>query len=59
MQFGISEDIPVAGNYDGDSKTDIAVFRPSTGVWYILRSTDGGFQATQFGLSGDVPTSSR
>ncbi len=59
MQFGISEDIPVAGNYDGDNKTDIAVFRPSTGVWYILRSTDGGFQATHFGLTGDVPTSSR
>ncbi|HUR97396.1 MAG TPA: hypothetical protein VMZ26_04930, partial [Pyrinomonadaceae bacterium] len=35
-------------------RADIAVFRPSTGVWYLLRST-AGFAAAQFGLNGDVP----
>ena len=33
-----SGDVPVPGDYDGDGRTDIAVWRRSTGVWYILTS---------------------
>ena len=33
--FGTGGDIPVAGNYDGDSKMDVAIFRPTPGDWHI------------------------
>jgi hypothetical protein len=39
-------------DFDGDGKTDLAVFRPSDSVWYMLRS-QAGFTATQFGVSTD------
>lgn len=40
-------------NFDGDARSDVAVFRPSTGVWYSLNSSNGNFQAVQFGGNGD------
>ncbi|MFN0277661.1 MAG: FG-GAP repeat domain-containing protein [Pyrinomonadaceae bacterium] len=39
-------------DFDGDGKTDISVFRPSTGAWYLQQS-QAGFFGTQFGLSTD------
>jgi hypothetical protein len=32
--FGATSDIPVPGDYNGDGRTDAAIFRPSTGLWY-------------------------
>ena len=41
-------------NFDSDTRSDISVFRPLTGVWYALTSGEGGYQVTQFGEAGDV-----
>ncbi len=40
-------------NFDADARSDVAVYRPSTGVWYSLNTTDAGFQSVQFGIAED------
>ena len=62
---GNISDGPVAGlaipknrtaDFDGDRKTDLSVFRPDTGVWYVQKSNGSGYIITQFGISTDIPT---
>ncbi len=40
-------------DFDGDGRTDVSVFRPSEGNWYLNRSTDG-FSVVSWGLSTDI-----
>ena len=40
-------------DFDGDGKTDIGIFRPSVGEWWINRSSTGTTFAFQFGASTD------
>ena len=41
---------PRARDYDKDGDTDRAIYRPSTGHWFIQ-----GAGATQYGSPGDIP----
>lgn len=51
--FGLQTDKQVPADYDGDGRADLAVFRPSTGVWYVLRTSDDLVTAVNFGLGSD------
>jgi len=42
--------INLPGDYNGDGRTDIAVFRPSNGYWYVKDQF-----STQWGAAGDIP----
>ena len=53
--FGFGTDVLAPADYDGDGKTDVAVFRPSDGYWYARNSSDGAFTYKIFGLATDIP----
>jgi CSLREA domain-containing protein len=42
-----------AFDFDGDGKSDVSVFRPSDGNWYLLQST-AGYTGTHFGIATDL-----
>ena len=59
VAWGIASDFFVPNDYDGDNRTDIAIWRAEaagTAGFYILRSSNSTFQFQQFGQTGDDPT---
>jgi len=43
-------------DYDGDGRADVAVYRKTTGEWFIRRSTDGGLTYIPWGaVQTDIP----
>lgn len=53
--LGSFGDTPVANDYDGDGKTDYAIYRRSTGQWWVKKSSDNQTIVLQYGLSDDIP----
>lgn len=44
-----------AGDYDGDGRIDLAVFRPGDSIWYVKRSSDNQPSFFQWGIATDKP----
>ena len=53
VQFGLPDDVPVPGDYNGDGSTDLAVWRPAEGKWYVR--INGNTYVRQLGSNGDIP----
>ena len=55
VPFGFSSDIQTPGDYNGDGRTDYAVWRESNGTFYVLTAGTATFQSFQYGQVGDEP----
>jgi cytochrome c peroxidase len=53
IPWGAPGDKPVPADFDGDGKTDAAVYRPEYGGWYVLQSATSTVFAVAFGLPTD------
>jgi len=46
---------PPAGDFNGTGKTQLSLFRPDTGIWYIQNAVGGTINSVLWGQAGDVP----
>lgn len=52
--WGTTGDIPLSEDLDGDNRADLCVYRPSTGKFWVRRSSDGSF-FSPVAMQGGIP----
>lgn len=52
--WGFSSDKLVNGDFDGDGRADVGIWRPTDGRWYLNQSS-AGYNTISWGIDGDVP----
>jgi len=59
LKYATNAEIPIGANvsdFDADGNTDIAIYRRSTGGWWVIPSSTGSPYGVGWGgLSGDMP----
>ncbi len=57
FEFWRTNIIRAPSNFDGDTASDITVYRPSSGTWYVLQSLANytTYAAYQWGAAADMP----
>ncbi|HEY0547008.1 MAG TPA: FG-GAP-like repeat-containing protein [Pyrinomonadaceae bacterium] len=55
IPFGRAGDVIVPGDYNGDGTTDVAVYQPSTHIWFTSLDPSTNYGAVQWGSDGDIP----
>lgn len=60
FRWGTAGDRIVSGDFDGNGKADMAVFRPTDGTWHVITSDaqnaiSAGRMFFNWGLPGDIP----
>ena len=48
-------DVPFQGDLDGDGKTDLILYRPSTSQWFVQQSSKGFVAVQRSAAAGDIP----
>ncbi len=58
IRFGLSGDVRAPGDYDGDGKQDIAIWRANadpTQNFFWIRQSNGPVRVSEWGMQGDYP----
>jgi len=59
LSWGLPNDKPVIGDWNGDGKDDIGIFRPGSGIWSLDSNGNLAWEVSDkslnWGLPYDIP----
>jgi PKD repeat protein len=55
LSWGLPNDVPVIGDWNGDNRDDIGIFRPSSGIWSLDSNGNFAWEPSDTSLSWGLP----